>query len=347
MTDAVLAIRLRALGDVVLTTPALRALRRGFPVAPLEVVTDPRYAPLVEAQPEVSRVWPLPRDAGATLSLIASLRRRRYALAVDFFGNPRSAQVTMGSGARRSAGFELRGRRHAYQITVPRDHAPAPGRREYAAAAHVRLAVAVGGVEDGLDPRLTLPPRATEAAQRLQAEAGVHTPSRTIGLVAAGTWPTKTWPVSHAAVLARRLAAAGQELLLIAGPGEESVTQRLRHLAPGLAVLPPSDVLGLAGVIARLRAVVGTDSGPRHLAAALGRPTYAWFGPTHPDTWSPPGAAHGFWQTTLPCRACDRTACPHWSCLPGLDPDHATELVLDHLERHARSTADLRPAAHA
>lgn len=70
--------------------------------------------------------------------------------------------------------------------------------------------------------------------------------------------------------------------------------------------------------------------------AALGVPSFAWFGPTHPDTWNPPGEAHGFWRTELPCRACDLTACPHWNCLPALAPDAGAALVLAHLERHPR-----------
>ena len=345
--ERILAIRLRALGDVVLTTPALRALRRGHPGAALEVVTEPRYAPLLEGLAGVDRVWPLARTARATVGLIAALRARRFDLAVDFFGNPRSAQVAVGAGAARTAGYALRGRRHAYDVTVPRDHAPAPGRREYAAAAHLRLAAAVGGIDDGLEARVAARPGADAEAERLLVEAGVERASRTVALIAAGTWPTKTWPLGSAALLARRLLAAGHGVLAVIGPGEESLGERLAKLAPGTRRLPPCDVGALAAVLARLEAVVGTDSGPRHLAAALGRPTYAWFGPTHPDTWSSPGPRHGFWQTPLPCRACDRTSCPHWSCMPGLSPDDAADRVLAHLTLHGQPAPALGPAAGA
>jgi len=71
-------------------------------------------------------------------------------------------------------------------------------------------------------------------------------------------------------------------------------------------------------------------------AAALGIPTFAWFGPTHPDTWQPPGERHGHWRTSLPCRGCDRTRCPHWNCLPGLAGADAAARVLAHLARHVR-----------
>ena len=332
----VLAIRLRTLGDVVLVTPALRALGRGHPGRPLEVVTEARYAPLLEGLPEVARVWSARRSGAATADLARRLRRRRYAWAVDFFGNPRSALLARASGARRRAGYALRGRAGAYHVRVPRTLEPAPGRREHATATHLRLAAVAGGVADGEGPRVSVAAAARAAAGPLLERAGLAEPGRAVGLVAAGTWATKTWPVGHAAVLARGLMAAGRPVLLLGGPGEEAVAASLLRLAPGLRVLPACDVGTLAAVIERLGAVVGTDSGPRHLAAALGRPTFGWFGPTHPDTWNPLGERHGCWWTDLPCRGCDRTECPHWNCLPALAPAAATERVLAHLERHGR-----------
>jgi ADP-heptose:LPS heptosyltransferase len=348
VSGALLAVRLRALGDVVLTIPALRALKRGHPEARLEVVTDPRYAGLLEWLPEVDRVWPLERSALSAWKLAGRLRRQRYDWALDFFGNPRSAMLVSLCGARATAGFDLRGRRYAYQVRVPRD-APGPaGTREHASAAHLRLARAAGAVADDEPARLPLPAAAREQGVRLLREAGVMRPARTVGLVAAGTWATKTWPASHASLLARRLLEAGREVVVISGPGEEAVTATVLRLAPGARQLPPCDVPALAGAIANLEAVVGTDSGPRHLAAALDVPTYAWFGPTHPETWQPPGERHGYWRAPLPCAGCDRVACPHWSCLPALSPAEAARRVLDHLDRFSHGPASaLRPAVGA
>jgi ADP-heptose:LPS heptosyltransferase len=136
-------------------------------------------------------------------------------------------------------------------------------------------------------------------------------------------------------------------VLLLAGPGEGRTTAAVRARAPGARVLPACGVAELVAVVERLGAVVGTDSGPRHVAAALGVPTFAWFGPTHPDTWNPPGEAHGWWWTSLPCRGCDRTACPHWNCMPELTPAAAAALVLAHLGRHGRTPSGLGPAAGA
>jgi len=334
VSGVAIGIRLRAMGDVVLTTPAWRSLAAaGFE---LHVVTESRFAPLLEELPWIARVWGVERTGSSTRAIASSLRALGPRVAVDFFGNPRSALLARACGAPAVWGYDLRGRRHFYTGTVPRETRLPGGRREHASAVHVRLARAAGGAEAGAEPEIAVGEAARADAARLLAAAGISDPARTVGLVAAGSWPTKAWPLSHSAVLARELAAAGHEVLLLGGPGEEAVARRLAALAPLVHVLPPCGVGTLAATIARLRAVVGTDSGPRHLAAALGVPSFAWFGPTHPDTWNPPGEAHGYWRTDLPCRACDLTACPHWTCLPSLSPDAGSALVLAHLERHPR-----------
>lgn len=347
MIERILAIRPRALGDVVLTTPALRALHLGYPAARLDVVTERPYGALLRGLPGIGRVWTLERSNRDTLGLVSRIRRERYDMVVDFFGNPRTALLTRGSGASLTAGYDLRGRAHAYTVRVPRSVPPAGGEREYAAAVHVRLALAVGGRFAGLETRVALSDAARAQATDVLARSGVERPWRCVGLVATATWATKLWPVSHAAVLARGLMRAGWEVLALVGPGEARVARVLERLSRGLRVLVPCDVATLAAVIARLAAVVGTDSGPRHLAAALEVPSFAWFGPTHPDTWNPPQPRHGFWRSDLPCRGCDRTECPHWNCMPALSAAHALERVSHHLEAHAGNPADLHSAAGA
>ena len=347
MSAAVLAIRLRALGDVVLTTPALRSLAEGHPGSALHVVTENRFVPLVEGLPFVARVHGVERTDASTRAVVATLRREGVSLAVDFFGNSRSAVIARASGASQVWGYDLRGRRALYTDTVPREQRGPGDRREHAVAVHLRLAKAAGGAESSASPQVARLAAADVEAARLLASAGIREASRAVGLVPAGSWSTKMWPLSHTALLARDLHTAGHEVLALVGPGEERLAERLVALAPRVRVSPPCGVGTLVAMIARLRAVVGTDSGPRHVAAALGVPSFAWFGPTHPDTWNPVGAEHGFWRSDLPCRGCDRTRCSHWNCLPGLSPETGARLVLDHLERHARTPADLGPAARA
>jgi ADP-heptose:LPS heptosyltransferase len=341
----VLAVRSRALGDIVTVTPALRAFKRTWPGCTVEVVVEARYAEALADHPYVDHVWPLVRSSLATLRLARTLRARRYDIAVDFFGNPRSAHLVWLSGAPLRVGFALRGRGRAYTHQVPR-HVPPPwGDSEYAALPHLRLAAAAGAPHDDWRPEICV-----TAAARAQAEAwwrGWGFARRVVGLVAAGGWPTKTWPVGYAALLARGLQARGVDVLLVTGPGEDALTGRLAGLVPGLRVLPPCGIQDLAAVVERLDLLAGTDAGPKHLAVALGTPSFTWFGPTRADAWSPPDPRHACWRSPLPCAGCDLTRCQHWSCLPALRPEEASERVLEHLKSHGRTAARLDPAAHA
>lgn len=336
MSAPVVAVRLRALGDLVLSTAAFRSLAAGHPESPLHVVTDARFAPLLVGQPGIARVWPVERTHRATFATAWGLRALKPRLAVDFFGNSRSALIASGSGAATVWGYDMRGRGRLYHRTVPRVAHTSDDRREYAAASLVRLARAAGGADVPAFPSLVLTDAMRQAGERILSRAGVTDPARTVALVAAGSWPSKTWPLANAAQLATALRAAGHPVVAIGGPGEEGVLARLAALSPGTPVLTAPDVAGLAGAIAPLRALVGTDSGPRHLAIAFGVPTFTWFGPAHPAAWTPEDPRHGLWRTALPCRACERTVCAHWNCLPGLSAREATALVLAHLERHGR-----------
>jgi ADP-heptose:LPS heptosyltransferase len=311
-------------------------LAEGHPGRDLHVVTESRFAPLLEGQPGIARVWSVERTTMSTLRVLGALRALRPALAVDFFGNGRSALLARLSGAKQVWGFDVRHRARAYHHTVPRVAHAGDEQREYAAASLLRLARAAGGAAVPAFPRLALTERARRSGAAALANAGVHEPARTVALVPAGSWPTKTWPLSHAAVLARTLLAAGYRLVAIGGPGEERDLARLATLAPGARTLRTPDVAALAGAIAPLAALVGTDSGPRHLAIAFGVPTYTWFGPAHPMAWTPPDPRHGYWRTSLPCRACERTVCPHWNCLPSLSPEEAGERVLAHFSQVLR-----------
>jgi len=340
MSAPVVAVRLRALGDLALCTAAFHSLAEGHPGREVHVVTEARFAPLLEGQPQIARVWAIERTTLSTLRVVLALRALRPAMAVDFFGNSRSALIARLSGAKHVWGFDVRGRARAYHHTVPRVQHAGEEQREYAAASLLRLARAAGGAAVPALPRLTLTERAKRTGAECLARAGVEEPARTVGLVPAGSWATKTWPLSHSAVLARRLLQAGHPVLAIGGPGEERLLERLARLAPGTRTLRAPDVAALTGAIAPLRALVGTDSGPRHLAIAFGLPTYTWFGPAHPLAWTPPDdPRHGYWRTSLPCRACERTVCPHWNCLPALAPEAAAGLVLKHLAVASRQPA--------
>ncbi|MBI5168878.1 MAG: glycosyltransferase family 9 protein [Candidatus Eisenbacteria bacterium] len=330
--STVVVVRPRALGDLILVTPAWRALAAAGHA--VHAVTEARFTPLLQGMPWLAGVHAIERTNLSTVTTLRTLRKLKPAMAVDFFGNVRTAVLAKGCGAPVVWGFDLRGRKHFYTHTVPRELRFGADGREYAVDVHMRLALAAGGVEAGRRPEIMVGSTAAAAAERLLAEAGVREPGRTVGVVASGTSQVRALPVAHSAVLARGLMEAGYEVLLITGPGEAGLTRRFVAVAPGARVLPPCGVAELAAVVQRLRAVVGTNSGPQHMAGAFDVASFAFFGPLHPDTWSPRGPRHAYWRTDVPCRACDRTECAHWHCMTRISPGEAADRVLEHLRSH-------------
>ena len=143
----ILCIQLRQMGDVIMTTPAVRQLRRLYPDAEIVFMSEPLGANVYRNNPHVSRVWTVPRKQSLreTLGLFLEVYKERFDLVIDFFSNPKSAQITWASRAKERVGFDFPGRRYAYTRSVG-----LPDSKEYAAKSKNRLIAHLGG-EEGFD----------------------------------------------------------------------------------------------------------------------------------------------------------------------------------------------------
>jgi heptosyltransferase-1 len=273
-SPAILVVRLGAMGDILHALPAARALKLGRPETPLAWVVEPKWAPLLEANPFIDRVLLLRRETLA--GLVASRRalgESRYQAAVDFQGLLKSALVAAAAHPDRIYGFD------AGQV---RERAAALfySHRIASSAAHVvdrnlDLAAAAGAAPGG--PALfPLPPGYPEG----ELPAGEFV----LACPLAG-WASKQWPLAHYRALAARLSGElGIPLVLNGAPGAS-----FGQVSP--AVAHYSALPGLIDATRRAAAVVGVDSGPLHLAAALSKPGAAIFGPTDPARNGPYGGS--------------------------------------------------------
>jgi lipopolysaccharide heptosyltransferase II len=341
----ILVLRPRALGDVLLCTPALRALRGAFPDAELHAGIDDVLAPVLCRNPHLDRLWLLPRRAPRRrdwLRVYRDLRQVRFDLVLDLHGSARTASLAWWSGAPNRVGFALRGRGRLYNFRLPRD-ADRQGRRRMLYAAQTNLEIVARLASDGTgftDARLEFPPLPA-AEMAMQALLDARAPQRPrVGLSPAGTWPAKTWPVASWAQLGDRIAAQGATVLLLWGPGEQPVVEAVQAAMQSRAViLPRTDLDAMAAIVGRLDLLVCNDSGIKHVAVARGTPTLTLYGPTHPLAWSPPAGPHTGLRVELPCIACNRTHCLHATCMRGLDPAAVAAHVTARLATAAREPA--------
>ncbi|MBK6898052.1 MAG: glycosyltransferase family 9 protein [bacterium] len=334
----VLVIRRRALGDAVVTLPAVRALAAAWPQARIDLLVDRPFAPLLREIADRVRVvsWP-PDRADAPAGWIPYLRAQRYELVVDILSTPRTALWTALSGARWRAGYALRWRRWAYNLPLPRDRLGGIRLSQFAAEGFLELAR-----ELGADAAPWRPGEFAPSAVRAGGDGWPGGDGRPrIGLALSATWPVKAWPAAEAVALMRALAARGAAALLIPGPGDGDLVAAVRAADPSLRIAPATDLLELTGLLGRLDALVATDCGPRHIAAGLGVPTVTLFGPTDPRGWNPEHPLHIMVRTGEPCSPCDLLECPvaGHPCMTGLRAGRvlaALDTVLGRLPAAAR-----------
>jgi heptosyltransferase-1 len=263
-SSRILVVRLGAMGDIIHALPAVASLKHSFPGSRLTWVIEPKWAPLVEDNPFIDRVVLLRRDGVAgLLESWRSLRAERYDFAVDFQGLIKSALVAYAARPDRIFGFDH---------TQLRERAAALfySHETFSRAAHV--------VEKNLD--LAAAAGASNLLRTFPLPAG-----RPEGALPAGDfvlasplagWRGKQWPIEHYRALGARLERELGIPLVLDGP-------------PGSGLEHCSSLPGLIHATRRAAAVVGVDSGPLHLAAALAKPGVAIYGPTDPARNGPYG----------------------------------------------------------
>lgn len=326
--ERILLTQLRRIGDVLMTTPAVRQVREAFPGAHLTFLTEAPSDQIYRNSPRVDEVLVARRKGGlvARLSLIAQLRARRFDAAVDFFSNPGSAQLVRFSGAPLRIGFAFRGRRWAYTHAV----AP-PAGLTYAGADKLLLLEPLGiaprpaqglgaGLGAALLPELFLADAERRFARETLAALGVAEGDLLVALSPASRQPYKVWPARHFARLADGLIDRhGAKVLMISGPGEEPFVEAVRQAMARSALpsLAPPSLLEMAALLERCALFVGNDGGPRHFAIAVGTPTVAVFGRPFPEHWTPPGmTAHRTASYDPGCKsACTYPRCSHLNCI--------------------------------
>lgn len=306
---SILILQLRRVGDVLFTLPAAGVLRRQFPRARIDFLTEKPSDQLARLNPHLNEV--LVYDPGRPAFWLKEVRRRRYDWVIDFHANGRTLMLSLLSGAPVRAGF--RGpatRRLAYNHLAETDNA------KYIVEQKMDLLRSLGVRTDSWSWDLKLPEEETRWAEAFLSGAGVRPGTRIVGIAPASRRETRRWKAERFAEVASGLRKQGAAVMLLWGPGEKDLADAVasRSEGPGAAIVPPeTSFLQLAALIERCSLVLAVDNGPKNTAVALGVPTVTIHGPTDPLSFNPHGdPAHAVVRDEgLHCIACGLNACPY------------------------------------
>jgi len=322
----ILLLRLERIGDLLMVLPAIADLRARVPEAAIDLIVGSWNQSLAEAIPGVTRVetldaqWLARGPSGIAMpGLIRQARRwrgRRYDLAINFEPDIRSNVLLAASGAAFTAGYASGGGGALLDRALdydPRAHTTENARR------------LVAGVMPGSPDNTPLPLRVSDAARREAAERlNGDNGGALVGIHVSAGRAVKQWEPARFAEAARQLVASCGATIVLTGAAEDAaLVQAVRAQLSGVPVIDVSgeiDLTVLAAILERLDLLITGDTGPMHLAVAVGTPVVAIFGPSDPARYGPRGPHDRVVRVDLPCSPCNRIRQPPARCV-GHTPD--------------------------
>ena len=331
----ILVIRFSSMGDIVLTSPVTRALGRLIPDAEIDILTRSEYAPLAHALPGVTAVQCFEPRTGL-LSLVSRLTERRYDLAIDLHGNLRSRLVAMAGIAGRVLRYDKRRFARMAIVRRRRRSRPVPHAIDRYLEVLDRLdAAAAPGLEGAHDaaemrlPQLKVDGAAAAMVEERLAGAGIGPDVRILGVAPGASHGPKRWPPARFARVADHMAKSRDlKVLLLGSEADRPVTGEVARAMerPAVDWTGTTDLAMLPAAVRRCALLVSNDSGPMHVATAVGTPVIGVFGATHPRLgFAPVGPADTAVTLDLPCSPCSlhgNRACRFrtHACMDELDP---------------------------
>jgi lipopolysaccharide heptosyltransferase I len=300
-------IKLSSLGDVLHALPVARALRRALPGAHLTWVVEAREYAILRDHPDLDAVVPVdtrlwrrlvwrPSRAREVLSKVGRLRERirraSFDVAIDLQGLLKSGLLTAYTGAPVRIGFSAGRCRERWNALFTNRHVTPPLSARHVVEQYLALLAPLGIDPGPVEFHVPLPAAAERRMEELLVKEGVKPADRLVAINPGAGRANKRWPVARFSALAERLASeAGARLLLLWGPDEAFMARDIALALPGHSALlaPPTDLGELTALLKRCRLMIANDTGPLHLAAALGTPALGLFGPTSAERNGPYG----------------------------------------------------------
>jgi len=322
----ILIINLAFIGDVLISTPVARALRQTYPHAVIDMLVIPLAAPVARGNPYVDHVWEYDKRGRdkklGVLRLIRQLRAERYDLAVATNFAARGAMLAWACGIRYRVGYDAQ---HAGCFLTHTSSAVRPDIR-HEAENYLNVLKPLG--IHTADTSLTLAVKA-EDVLTLHKKVAWNAAKPLMIICPVGSYAQKSWSTSGFVELVRQM-EPWAECYLIGARSDEAKLEEINNAAGDIAgVLAGTLTLGeLAALLAEARLLVTVDTGPMHIANAVGTPVVALFGPTDPRVWGPRGPKDIILQQPVDCAPCwGKVACSDYRCMNLLEIDEVVAAV--------------------
>lgn len=325
----VLLLNATALGDLLFSTPAIRGLVERFPAWQVDILVQPGLLPLAAADPRLHRGWAYPKGSLGFWRLARALRGQQYDLVIILHGNdPEATLLAVLTGAPYIIGSAHSALSFAYSYAVPRQ---GPG--EHAIERRLSLVRPLGVDVQEKQMMIFLPPEVRQRAAELLTEHFGRRPPVLMALHPGGSDAYKRWPAERFGELARWLAVTyGAALLIIGSAAERPLGEQVAAQAGASALVTGGrfDLLTVAGLLSHCQLLVGNDSGPFHLALALGVPSLGLFGADAPARVGPYQTPWGqaiFQEAACPRQPCITKRCPRPLCLEAIQTAEVRRLI--------------------
>jgi len=305
----ILVIKFGGIGDILLTTPVLPNLKNYFPEAEIYFLTLRHSRDILIDNPYLTRAFTYDPSEDKSLCLIKNIRSQKYDLVIDLFGNPRTALITFLSGAKYRFGFNFRGRNYAYNIKV-KGRGGIVHNVEFNLDSLRTLDIPIVSKKLHLPMNIVHKEFAEEFIKKNNIDA-----RKIIGISKTGGWESKRYKVNDYIELINKLNELYDvNFILIWGniKEKENCEYIKSKIAKGNAfVIPDSPIRYLGAIIKKCDLIIGNDSGPLHIAVAVGVPTLGIYGPTNPSLQGPYGETNlSVVNEKLRCLYCNLLECP-------------------------------------
>ena len=306
--NKILCIKPRGIGDIILSTIVLENLKSAFPHSEIHYLTEEFAKRAVENNPFVSKILTFNKKE-FVLSVIKKIRKENYDLVLDFWSNPRTAQITFLSGARYRVGYEKTGRKYAYnflgKLRTISEH-----------AAEDNLVLLMSLDIPIIYKRIIYQTTKEEElfAEKYLNENLLQREELLVGILPSGGWESKRCnPIKWIEICNEIQKKYKAQFIILWGPGDEKDSKIIsERLSPTPLMVPKSTFGELSALIEKCDLLIANDSGPMHVSAALGKPTLGIFGPTDPQAHRPYSENSSYViHSELHCIKCTKLICPY------------------------------------